>query len=159
MRLRIPVLLVLVLAASAVTADELKFVRVWPGWHDAEYFERVSEYFTHTENTGGQFILRTQPEQRAGFYFLTRLANPGAALDHTKLVLDVIMPGSPAPKTYTFEPPLPTGETVYQIGVTGADWPGRKIHPLAWRLTVTGADGTTLAVENSFLWEIPAKHG
>ncbi|HKB91527.1 MAG TPA: hypothetical protein VKC60_13500 [Opitutaceae bacterium] len=139
-------------------ADGIKIVRVWPAWHDAEYFQRVSEYFGGPENTSGQIVLRTQPSQRAGFYFLARTKNLGGTeISSVKIILEVIKPGLPDPVTYTFESPPTKGDAVYQIGLTGTDWSGPRVHPVAWRLRIFDAQGGLLATEKSFLWDIPAK--
>ncbi len=42
-------------------------------------------------------------------------------------------------------------------GLTGADWPGPKVHPVAWKLEAVATDGTPLAVEKSFLWAKPGQ--
>src|SRR5947209_3239338 len=153
----LPLLLCLAaLAAPVFSAEEIKVVRVWPGWKDAEYFGRISEYFTNKENESGQIVLRSQPVERSGFYFLTRIENQSAAVDHVKINLDVISPGSPLAKTYTFDSALSKGQTIYQIGLTGSDWPNRKAHPQAWRLVILGSDGSPLLEKKSFLWEVPA---
>ena len=39
---------------------------------------------------------------------------------------------------------MPAGNKVYDLGVTGADWPGAKARPAAWRLRLLAADGSTL---------------
>jgi hypothetical protein len=70
----------------------------------------------------------------------------------------VIRPDSPDPKTYTFAAAVPAKETVFQLGLTGADWPvGEKANPVAWRLALLGADDHVIAEHKSFLWEKPAK--
>jgi len=141
--------------AGALTASPIEFVRIWPAWRETESFIRISEYFGGVENTGRQTVLRTQTGERSGFYFLTRTANPGPAQPAAKFELQVIMPDSPFPKTYTFPVDLQSGGHVYNLGLTGADWPGKKIQPVAWRLRLLSADGQELAVGKSFLWEKP----
>lgn len=135
--------------------SELKIVRVFTGWRDAESFKRISEYFDGKEHTGGEVVLRTHPELRAGYYFLARVTNPGTALD-AKLVLQVVLPGNEVPHTFTFPVSLSTKSTVFNLGLTGADWPDAKSHPVAWKLDVVGGDGQVLTTEKSYLWERPA---
>lgn len=138
-----------------LTAAPVEFVRIWPAWRETESFIRISEYFGGGENTGNQTVLRTHADARSGFYFLTRTANPGAAQPGAKFELQVILPDSPFPKTYTFPVDLPAGGHVYNLGLTGADWPGKKIQPVAWRLRLLAAGGQELAVGQSYLWEKP----
>ncbi|MBC7368295.1 MAG: hypothetical protein H7343_16030 [Undibacterium sp.] len=144
-----------VLAVPAVTrAAEAELTRVWPAWRNAESFDRISEYFSNRENTGGHTVLRSQPEARAGYYFLIR-AKADHAQPGLKFVLQIITPDKPDPKIYTFPAALIAKETVFDLGLTGADWPDRKTHAVAWHLSVVAADGRELASQQSFLWAKP----
>lgn len=154
MRLALTLALLLGLVAI-VRAAEVEFVRVWPGWRDAASFERISEYFDGKENSGSQVLLRTHPEIRAGYYFLARAANSGPAQPSAKIILSVIKPASPHALVYTFPIVLPAGETVFNLGLTGADWAGPKVHPVAWKIEIVATDGRLLGVAKSFLWEKP----
>jgi len=102
-------------------------------------------------------VLRTQPDARAGYYFLVRLKS-ATAIDAAKFELSVIRPDTPEPKTYAFAAAVPAKETVFQLGLTGTDWPtGQNTNPVAWKLAVLSADGRVLVEQKSFLWEMPAK--
>jgi hypothetical protein len=153
--LRACLLFVPLLATTVVSAAEMKIVRVFGGWRDAASFKRISEYFDGKENTGGQIVLRTHADQRGGYYFLVRVANSGGPVD-AKLKLQIVRPTVAAPAVYTFASPLPGGDSVLQLGLTGTDWPDTKAHPVAWKLEITAADGRVLATEKSYLWEKPA---
>ena len=100
-------------------------------------------------------MLRTQPADRTGFYFLTRTNNPGPALGSVTFVLDVITPDSPQPKAYTFRTTLPAGSHVFNLGLTGHDWAGETVQPVAWRLRLLNGQGEELAARQSFLWSMP----
>jgi hypothetical protein len=128
-------------------------VRLWPGYRTAESFDRIAEYFTNEENTGGERILRTQPKERAGYYFLLRMKN-ASPLAGARIGLELITETAPQPKTHMFTlASLPAGRQVLHIGVTGADWPGGpRAHPVAWRLRLFAPDGRELLSEQSFLW-------
>jgi hypothetical protein len=67
-------------------------------------------------------------------------------------VLRIIAPDSPEPKVFAFPTEVPSGQPVYEIGLTGDDWPSRKVLPVAWQLELLSADGETLATFHSFLW-------
>jgi len=138
-------------------ADEITFVRVWPEWRSAESFERISEYFNGRENTGGDIIVRTQSDQRAGFYFLVRVANAGASRTGTHFVLQVVGPKNPEPVITTFAANVPERSHVFLLGLTGKDWPDEKAHPVAWKVELRSAEDQILATAQSFLWELPAK--
>lgn len=144
-------------AIARASAADVDFVRVWPAWRDAEAFDRISEYFTAKEEPGRTTVLRTDAEVRAGFYFLVRVANHAAATPGAKFVLQLIRPDTPAPKTFTFPAALPAGQTVYELGLTGADFPNKQFRPVAWKLELRTADDRVLASQTSFLWEKPAK--
>ena len=142
---------------STATAAEATIASVWPQWRDAESFDRISEYFGRGENTGGHRVFRTQADQRAGFYFQVKLAPPLAPTG-AKFELQVIAPNNPEPKSFTFSAASPKGESVFEFGLTGADWPaGESARPVAWRIALLAADGRVLAEQKSFLWENPAK--
>jgi hypothetical protein len=94
---------------------------------------------------------------RAGYYFLVRVKS-ASALSGAKFELSVIRPNMPEPKIYSFPAAIPAKEMVYQLGLTGSDWPeGDKANPVAWKIALVGADGAVLAERKSFLWEKPPK--
>ncbi len=72
-------LLLPVLSVAASAQQPLTIKRVYTGWREAASFKRISEYFNGQENTHGEAMLRTQPGERGGFYFLVRVENPGPA--------------------------------------------------------------------------------
>lgn len=145
------------LLPASVQAAGLEIVRVFTGWRDAAAFQRVTEYLGGKENTGGITVLRSQPGEHAGFYWLLRLKNGGAPLASAKFELQVISPATPEPKTFTFSADIPAGSSLYQLGLTGTDWPGAKARPAAWCLRLLATDGKTLIAKESFLWELPGK--
>ena len=149
-------LLLLLFLSASVRAAGPEIVRVFTGWRDAASFQRVSEYLSGKENTGGIIVLRSQPGARAGFYWLVRIKND-APLAGAKFELQVVTPTSPEAKTFTFPADVPAGSLLYQLGLTGADWPGAKARPAAWQLRLLAADGKTLIAKESFLWELPGK--
>jgi hypothetical protein len=148
-------LLYLALVAVSAPAAELTIVRAFSGWRDAASFKRISEYFDGKENTGGRRLIRSHPDQRAGYYFLIRTANPGAPAA-VKIALQLSLPGDPKLRSFSFPADLPAGETVIDLGLTGPDWPDAKTNPMAWKLEILAADGRVLATEKSYLWEKPA---
>lgn len=144
------------LAASAASAAaaEVKLVRVWPEYRAAGSFTRIAEYFGGREKAPEK-IVRSQPDARDGYYFLTRFKS-GAALPGSVLVLEYVLPGEEQARVQFFPVDLPKGSRAFLAGLTGADWPGAKTEPTAWRLRLLGPDGTELARQQSFLWSLPA---
>ncbi len=149
-------LLVLLGSALPVGASPLAVVRVWPAYRTADSFERLGTYFNGGENPAGETIRRSQPSAREGYYFLVRLNNPGAGLPGATFELQVVTPASPEPRAYAFKADVPAGSRAFNLGLTGADWPGAKTGVVAWLLTVRAPDGTELAHQQSFLWAAPA---
>lgn len=153
-------LLCLLLAVLPVLAfaqaGPLTIKHVYIGWREAASFKRISEYFSGQENTHGEAMLRTHPDQRGGFYFLVRVSNPGPARA-IKVALHVITSGNARPTDYHFSTELKAGgETVLNLGLTGEDWTDSKGNPVAWKLDLTAGEGQLLASETSYLWEKPA---
>ncbi|MDP1579395.1 MAG: hypothetical protein Q8M02_03900 [Candidatus Didemnitutus sp.] len=148
-------LLALFLALTAsVAAADLQIVRVFTGWRDAASFKRISEYFTGVENTSGQTVVRTKPDARAGYYFLVRTVNANAAYDAI-VEIAVVLPESPRPHQFTFPVRVASGQALFNLGLTGTDWPNREVDAVAWQVTVRNAAGAVLATEKSYLWEKP----
>lgn len=145
----------LLLASTSLLA-EVTFVRVWPEWREAGSFVRIKEYFGAPEDTGRETVLRSRPDERAGYYFLVRTRNPGAAVSGARFELEIITPDSPLTKTFTFPADLPAREHVFLLGLTGEDWAGKKVQPVAWRLRLLSAEASELASARSFLWQMPA---
>ncbi|MDP2136875.1 MAG: hypothetical protein Q8J74_03390 [Candidatus Didemnitutus sp.] len=145
--------LFLALTVSTAAAD-VQIVRVFTGWRDAGSFKRISEYFTGVENTGGQIVVRTQPGRRAGYYFLVRTENAGPAVE-AKVVVEIVPPGPQRSRSFTFPLRLTPGKAVFNLGVTGEDWPDAEADIVAWKLTISSVAGEILATEKSYLWEKP----
>jgi hypothetical protein len=141
-------------ARARAKESELTIAHVFTGWRDAASFKRISEYFNGRENTGGQLVIRTHPGQRAGYYFLMRTANPGAAIP-VKIELELISATGPKSRSFAFAADLNSGDTVLNLGLTGDDWPDPKANPVAWKIDLVAADGRVLATEKSYLWEKP----
>lgn len=155
-----PLLLGLIALATSTSAfaSDLQLIRVWPGYRTADSFMRISEYFTGLENPGkNETLLRTHPDQRAGFYFLTRTNNHGAVVPDARFEVHVITPESTKELVYAFNASVPSGQHVFEVGLTGKDWEKPAEQPVAWRMVILAADGHELASEQSFLWSTPER--
>jgi len=135
--------------------NAVRIVRVQHEWRDTASFKRIAEYFDGREHNGSEAIRRSHPDVRSGYYFFVRVKNPGA-LRPAQAALQVVTSSSAHAVSYQFPVELKAGDTVFNIGLTGADWPDAKLHPVAWKLEFLGDDGKVLATETSYLWEKPA---
>jgi len=138
---------------SLAAEGEVKIVRIWPEYREAKSFTRLAEYFGGKEKSR-ELLVRSQPTARQGYYFLARFDTP-AALPDAVLALEYILPGEELTRIHFFPLDLPLGSRAVLAGLTGADWPGAKVEPTAWRLRLLAADGSELARQQSFLWSLP----
>jgi len=139
--------------AASVAAHATEIVRVWPEWRTAASFVRLSELFGGPENPGNEIFLRTHADSRDGLYFLVRLAHAQAG--EGTFVLSVVKPGKPDPVDFKFPATVPAGASVFQLGLTGPDWPDAKADPMAWRVAFVDSSGTEQVAAESFLWSPP----
>jgi hypothetical protein len=146
------------LAAAAAGAAELRFVRVWPEWHDGDSFQSYYEYRTGNELVSKRWtVLRSQPDDRSGLYFLVRVENPGEMVRGATFVVRVISPESIDTHVYSFPADVPKGSRLFEIGLTGKDWVGARVDPVAWDVELQSGDGKVLYKKVSFLWEKPGR--
>jgi len=139
---------------TALSAAEVKLVRVWPDYRTSQSFTRVGEYFGGVEKSP-ELLVRSQPEARDGYYFLTRFrcseAIPGAIL-----AIETVLPGNEVAEVHFLSLDLPRGGRAVLAGLTGTDWPAATVVPTAWRLRLLSPGGAELARQQSFLWSLPA---
>ena len=153
--MRLPAFLfALTLGCASVSASGVEVVRILPEYMPADSFVRISEYFNGKENTRGATILRTQPKARDGFYFNLR-TQTDAPIELAWVILEIITPASAETRVESFAVSLPKGSHLIRLGLTGKDWPNSKDRPAAWKLRILGANGSELAMEQSYLWSKP----
>ena len=152
-------LLLTLLLSLPLKAADAEFIRVWPGWRDANSFRRISEYFDGIEITDGKIILRTQPKSRSGYYFYVRVKHPTYSLKGAHFSVQYTTPYWLEAREKIFAVSEEPGEHQYLLGLTGSDWTGSDTHPIAWRVDLIGADGKVIATTQSFLWSKPQGHG
>lgn len=144
----------LAVVTTSASANDTSIVRVWPEYRPADSFVRIGEYFGGREKAP-ELIVRTQPDNRAGYYFLTRVrsaqSRPGAMI-----ALEYFVPGDEVARVHFFSVDLPAGSRAILAGLTGTDWPNPKTAPSAWRLRLLSPEGVELAREQSFLWTLPS---
>jgi hypothetical protein len=143
---------------AGVSTDGVAIAHVDHRYIAAQDFVRISEYFTDKENTSGRVILRTDPAERAGYYFIVSLEwHPGTTLPAgTQADLDYVRSDDPEPRHAHFVFTEPTG-TLPEIllGLTGKDWAEKNLKLAAYKVTLKNAEGQVLADKQSFLWGLP----
>jgi hypothetical protein len=74
----------------------------------------------------------------------------------TKATLEYVRNDKPDSLTanFVFSDEAGTWPEIF-LGLTGPDWPDKNLHIVAYKITLTGPDGTLLASRQSFLWALP----
>lgn len=151
------ILIVAALSAGITTASAaVELVRVWPGYRDAASFTAAREYFGGPAAAENQVAQRTQPTERAGYYWLVRTKTPTPVVGAT-LRLEVTRAESTTPTIHEFTVDLAAGSHALPVGLTGTDWSDSGEVPVAWRLTLISSRGSTLVEATSFLWQNPSR--
>lgn len=151
--LRCALLLALATCTFSSGAD-VTMQRVWPGYRTAESFTTLSDYFGGATSTTNQHALRTHPETREGFYWLTRFKS-ATLFQGSTVRVEVTRQGNTDPLIFDFDWDVPTGSNAIYIGLTGDDWADANEVPIAWRLSLIGPGGDLLTSSQSFLWDHP----
>ena len=118
-------------------------------------FRRLPELFTGVEYTGNKIFVRSTPEVRSGYYFIVIVK--GEIIDIAqKYHWEISWVSSSNPELICKHFPQNNadffGKEIF-IGLTGNDWPGESVYPLAWRIRLLDEQSSTLAESKSFLWE------
>lgn len=122
-------------------------------------FQRISEYFGGAEDTGGDTVVRTHPEERAGLYFITALEWSSRLPLGAVATIELVTTDRPEPQKYALLIP-PVNRPAYlreiRLGITGADHPvGVKSTPVAWKITLRDPKSLeVLATAQSYLWSL-----
>ena len=142
-------------AASVVPGNDDWIEAVTARAVPAQTFQRISEYFDGKENTCGRLILRTNPEQRTGYYFILSLVDSTEQLPSgSTFRLNYRVNGVRDDFNYTFyhsNSSIDSSEV--WLGLTGYANLAEGQSIVAWQITVNDPDGAVLAKRQSFLWE------
>lgn len=148
----ITVILALGIGLTATAAADIELVRVWPGYRDAASFTSASEYFDGPAAKSHLIAQRSQPNHRAGYYWLVRTKS-STSISQAKVRLEVTRRGTTQAESYEFAVDIARGSHAVPIGLTGSDWASPEDVPVAWRLTIQTPEGAPLATQSSFLWQ------
>ncbi len=138
-------------AVTSVKIEEIK-----PRYIKSENFKRISEYMTGKDHLGDRVIIRSNPTERAGFYFTLILDEDVRRLPKGTIVVgEFYTPKSVEKQTHEFALPKKLASTnEIFVGLTGEDWPQSGDVPGAWRFTIKDANGSILAEKQSYLWSL-----
>lgn len=116
----------------------------------------MGEFLTGTRDDGDRVVLRTQPAERGGEYFILTLETPVAAFPAgAEVILSVVPTDAKEAKEYRFSVANVHGKSrELYLGVTGSDWSDPSVDALAWQVRVVSGQ-STVAEWKSFLWEMP----
>lgn len=143
-------------SAPKATVSSVKIETILPRPIEEAAFMRIDEYLTGSENKGRRLILRSDPDQRAGYYFTLVLDTSVRRLPNgTTIIGEFYAPQSPDLQThiYTLPSDRPKTREVF-VGLTGADWPDMGAVPAAWRFTITSPNGEPMGRAQSYLWSL-----
>ncbi len=152
-------LLAALVAAGTPTAFGAEIVRVIPEFREEESFHRIVEYFTGREFTGRRIIVRTDEDNREGFYLTVRLRGVDRdALRRGMARIEAAFQEEYEARTYEFSlESVDRRRPLLLLGITGDDWPDEEERPLAWRVSFENEQGELLDTEQSFLWSLDRK--
>lgn len=146
------------LGGQAVMAAQPSIDHVTPRYFDRADFQYLSEFFTGREAQRKEFIIRTDPEDRAGLYFIIDLSEEirslpqGAAIQVDSVDADS---GELTTRQFPVESGMRPESRRIMLGFTGEDWPEPTRSLLAWRVALVSSEGAVLSEKVSFLWELP----
>lgn len=156
------VLLVLLLAGCQslpVEIDEKAGIaRVFERYRTADQIERASETFVAAQpDEGSDVTFRSDPKGHVGYEFDVALDRSLDLPEGTQFSLECVLKEGQPPLVRHFPITRRVGWFFgeYQLRLTGADSPGPRFRPVAWRISVVGPDGKVLAARRSFLWGAP----
>lgn len=118
---------------------------------DSDSFKRVSEYLTGKPSDGRYAIYRSDTSSRDGFYISLLADDRDTLANVSKVRVQFVRIGTQ--EIDTFE--LPAGSLKKKrilVGFTGPEWQDTQSHPVAWRIDLLNAAGTSLESAQSFLW-------
>ncbi|MFT5837258.1 MAG: hypothetical protein ACI9ZV_000762 [Candidatus Azotimanducaceae bacterium] len=139
---------------QAVTSVEIKEIK--PRYIESEQLKRISEYLSGKEYLGDRIILRSDPAERAGYYFTLVLDEDVRRLPKGTVILgEFYTPKSVEQQTHEFKMPQKlTSTNEILVGLTGEDWPQSGGVPGAWRFTLKDVNGNVLGEKQSYLWSL-----
>ena len=120
-------------------------------------FKGIVEAFSKRESKGGRCILRTNEEQRSGFYFTVKFNHALSLIQpHSKIRVSFITQHAPQEITYEWEMPEVSHSLLFQneliLGITDHSQFSSSTKVIAWKIELLDPEGKVLATQKSFAW-------
>ena len=156
----------LLVLLTTVDVEAVAIERVALLEKSADAFTDIREYFDPEggERTGRRWIARTDPDKRAGLYFVVRISESNeeraSAPALGSVVIHVIDAEAPDDRaTYTFPAESWSREQSRSLwlGLTGEQRPKRRASISAWKVEIRAQSGDVLAEAESFAWSLPSE--
>lgn len=120
-------------------------------------FKGIVEAFSKKESKGGRCILRTDKEQRAGFYFTVKFNHSLSLIpSHSKVRVSFITQHAPQEVSFVWEIPEVSHSLILQneliLGITDQVQFSSSTKLIAWQVELLDSQGVVLATQKSFAW-------
>ena len=143
---------ILFLIASLIVASLSQAAEILYSKHqDEDSFKRISEHITGKENPGRYSIVRSDPDQRDGYYVALKLEDADQADQVASLHIQFVNPGSMEIQSRALSTESIKKKRVL-VGLTDTDWAKTDRVPTAWKIEFLDTQGKTLFSSQSFLW-------
>lgn len=142
-----------VIAASGLSAQQIE--TAFTRFYKADEIRSVGDYFgDRSARQGFRTLALSDAENPAGQYFILRL--DGDFSDTAESIeIQVLRSDRKEVETVRLRLETPLESPWLYLGLTGRDWPGASVEPVAWSIEIKSGDTRTLAAWKSFLWERP----
>ena len=120
-------------------------------------FKGIVEAFSKRESKGGRCILRTNEEQRTGFYLTVKFNHSLSLIPpYSKIRVAFITQHVPQEVTYEWEIPEVSHSLILQneliLGITDHSQFSSSTKIIAWQVELLDPQGAILATQKSFAW-------
>lgn len=144
------------LAAVLLGAADLRIETAFTRYYTGEAIRPIGQYFREAgPRQGFRTVVASDPENPEGQYFIARLEGKTVPGVVTRAQMTLYATDSKEPREVEWDLEGIEARRWLYLGITGSDWPGEEIQPLAWHIRLTDATGQMLAEWKSFLWEQP----
>lgn len=145
-------------ACSSVPAPKIESVEIleiYPKFMEARDFKRIGEFLTGVEELGKRTIVRSQSDNRRGFYFTLSLDQRIDRLPRgTRVIAEIFTPNKTEVQRFDIALPAKRSKSRELLfGLSGSDWPfGNERVPAAWKFSLLDPNGKLLGSAQSYLW-------